>query len=72
MGEFMTRVDCENAQNACQALVCQKMDDVAEKVDRNIEKVDETIANNTGKWHGVATVLGAICAKLEIPLPKWK
>ena len=72
LGDFMTKADCENTQKACQQLLCLKIDEVGTKVDNNIDKVDKTISNNTGKWQDVATVLGAICAKLEIALPKWK
>jgi len=72
MGSVMTKEDCLREQETCQAHMVERLDHFGEKIDNVGSKVETSINNNTGKWHQVATILGAICQKLEINLPNWK
>jgi hypothetical protein len=65
MGGAVLKEECHAVQEACQEKICDKMDDLG-------DTVGKTIDNNTRKWQQVATLLGAICQKLHIPLPDWK
>jgi len=65
VGLSMPKEECHLMQEDCQEKICTKMDDLG-------ETVGKTIDNNTRKWQQVATILGAICQKLHIPLPDWK
>lgn len=65
VGDAMPKQDCLLMQEACQEKVCGKIDDIG-------VSVGKTIDNNTRKWQQVATILGAICQKLNISLPDWK
>jgi hypothetical protein len=65
LGGAMSIEDCKESQEACQSHLCTKIDDLG-------TVVSNSISNNTSKWQQVATILGAICAKLNIPLPNWK
>jgi hypothetical protein len=64
-GLAMPKEECKEMQEDCQDKVCGKIDTLG-------ETVGKTIDNNTKKWQQVATILGAICQKLHIPLPDWK
>jgi hypothetical protein len=65
LGEAMTQESCKEFQENCQSHLCTKIDEIG-------TTVSDSISNNTRKWQQVATILGAICQKLNIPLPNWK
>jgi hypothetical protein len=71
-GTVMTKEDCEKKQTSCQRLVLNRLDSFTQSINDVGQQVQSSTTENTSKWQHVATVLGAICQKLEIPFPKWK
>lgn len=61
----VTDEDCAKIQKVCRQQVCGKIEQVGNVMNEYVK------ANNT-KWQEVATLLGAICTKMEIKLPDWK
>jgi hypothetical protein len=69
---FVKKEDCFFMREDCQKHMAERTDSFEKAMKDVGTKVESSINNNTSKWQQVATVLGAICQKLEIPLPKWK
>lgn len=61
----VTDEDCKRIQLQCRQQVCTRVEEMN-------TVTNEYIKSNNSKWTQVATLLGAICQKMEIKLPEWK